>query len=114
MRKNISIDYGIMEKSDKVYVYPASFGWSDLGTWGSLYTHLELDDKGNAMQGDKVMLYDSTNNIINMPKDKLVVLQGLEGYIIVESDGNLLICKKENEQQIKQFVIDAKKKQGYF
>ena len=110
--KNISIDYGIMEKSDKVYVYPASFGWSDLGTWGSLYTHLELDDQGNAMQGNKVMLYDSTNNIINMPKDKLVVLQGLEGYIIVESDGNLLICKKENEQQIKQFVIDAKKKQN--
>jgi len=110
--KNISIDYGIMEKSDKVYVYPASFGWSDLGTWGSLYTHLELDDQGNAMQGNKVMLYDSTNNIINMPKDKLVVLQGLEGYIIVESDGNLLICKKENEQQIKQFVIDAKKKQS--
>ena len=107
--KNISIDYGIMEKSDKVYVYPASFGWSDLGTWGSLYSHLDLDEKDNAVQGNKVMLYDSSNNIVNVPNDKLVVLQGLEGYIVVENDGNLLICKKEDEQQIKQFVMDADK-----
>ena len=107
--KNISIDYGIMEKSDKVYVYPASFGWSDLGTWGSLYSHLDLDEKDNAVQGNKVMLYDSSNNIVNVPNDKLVVLQGLEGYIVVESDGNLLVCKKEEEQQIKQFVTDVNK-----
>ena len=107
--KNISIDYGIMEKSDKVYVYPASFGWSDLGTWGSLYSHLDLDEKDNAVQGNKVMLYDSSNNIVNVPNDKLVVLQGLEGYIVVENDGNLLICKKEDEQQIKQFVMDVDK-----
>jgi mannose-1-phosphate guanylyltransferase len=107
--KNISIDYGIMEKSDKVYVYPASFGWSDLGTWGSLYSHLDLDAQDNAVQGNKVMLYESSNNIVNMPNDKLVVLQGLEGYIVVESDGNLLVCKKEEEQQIKQFVADVKK-----
>ena len=109
--KNISIDYGIMEKSDKVYVYPASFGWSDLGTWGSLYSHLDLDEKDNAIQGNKVMLYESSNNIVNMPNDKLVVLQGLEGYIVVESDGNLLVCKKEEEQQIKQFVTDVDKLQ---
>ncbi len=107
--KNISIDYGIMEKSDKVHVYPASFGWSDLGTWGSLYSHLDLDEKENAIQGNKVMLYESSNNIVNFPNDKLVVLQGLEGYIVVESDGNLLVCKKEEEQQIKQFVADVKK-----
>jgi mannose-1-phosphate guanylyltransferase len=107
--KNISIDYGIMEKSDKVHVYPASFGWSDLGTWGSLYSHLDLDRKDNAVQGNKVMLYDSSNNIVNVPNNKLVVLQGLEGYIVVESDGNLLVCKKEEEQQIKQFVADVKK-----
>ena len=107
--KNISIDYGIMEKSDKVHVYPASFGWSDLGTWGSLYSHLDLDRKDNAVQGNKVMLYDSSNNIVNVPNNKLVVLQGLEGYIVVEGDGNLLICKKEDEQQIKQFVADVNK-----
>jgi len=107
--KNISIDYGIMEKSDKVHVYPASFGWSDLGTWGSLYSHLDLDRKDNAVQGNKVMLYDSSNNIVNVPNNKLVVLQGLEGYIVVESDGNLLICKKEDEQKIKQFVADVNK-----
>ena len=106
--KNISIDYGVMEKSDKVYVYPADFGWSDLGTWGSLYTHLELDEHQNAIQGNKVMLYNSSNNIVNVPKDKLVVLQGLSGYIVVESEGTLLVCKKEDEQQIKQFVADIK------
>ena len=105
--KNISIDYGIMEKSDKVYVYPASFGWSDLGTWGSLYTHLDLDENKNAVIGDKVILYDSSNNIVNVPKEKQVVLQGLNGYIVVESKGTLLVCKKEDEQQIKQFVADV-------
>ena len=105
--KNISIDYGVMEKSDKVYVYPADFGWSDLGTWGSLYAHLELDEHQNAIQGNKVMLYNSSDNIVNVPKDKLVVLQGLSGYIVVESEGTLLVCKKEDEQQIKQFVADV-------
>jgi mannose-1-phosphate guanylyltransferase len=108
--KNISIDYGIMEKSDKVYVYPASFGWSDLGTWGSLYTQLELDKNNNAVLGDKVILYNSFNNIVNVSKEKQVVLQGLNGYIVVESDGTLLVCKKEDEQQIKQFVADMKLK----
>ena len=106
--KNICIDYGVMEKSDKVYVYPADFGWSDLGTWGSLYTHLELDEHQNAIQGNKVMLYNSSDNIVNVPKDKLVVLQGLSGYIVVESEGTLLVCKKEDEQKIKQFVADVK------
>ena len=105
--KNISIDYGVMEKSDKVYVYPASFGWSDLGTWGSLYTHLDLDENKNAVLGDKVILYDSSNNIVNVPKEKQVVLQGLNGYIVVESKGTLLVCKKEDEQKIKQFVADV-------
>ncbi len=109
--KNISIDYGIMEKSDKVYVYPADFGWSDLGTWGSLYMHLDLDDNRNAVQGDNVKLYDSSDNIVNVPNDKLVVLQGLEGYIVVESEGTLLVCKKEDEQKIKQFVADIKSKE---
>ena len=108
--KNISIDYGIMEKSDNVYVFPADFGWSDLGTWGSLYTHLDFDKNQNTVQGNRVLLYDCSDNIVNIPNDKLVVLQGLNGYIVVENDGKLLICKKEDEQKIKQFVADVKKK----
>ena len=106
--KNISLDYGIMEKSENVYVYPTDLGWSDLGTWGSLYAHLNLDENRNAVQGNKVMLYDSTDNIIKVPNDKVVVMQGMNGYIVVENEGTLLICKKENEQQIKQFVTDLK------
>ncbi|KRO63829.1 MAG: mannose-1-phosphate guanylyltransferase [Cryomorphaceae bacterium BACL11 MAG-121015-bin20] len=106
--KNISIDYGIMEKSENVYVYPTDLGWSDLGTWGSLYAHLDLDENRNAVQGNKVMLYDSADNIIKVPNDKVVVMQGMNGYIVVENEGILLICKKENEQQIKEFVADVK------
>lgn len=110
--KNISIDYGIMEKSDNVFVYPADFGWSDLGTWGSVYTHLDLDNNKNAIQGKKVFLYNSSGNIINVPNDKLVVLQGLNGYIVVENKNTLLICKKEDEQRIKEFNSEIKKKLG--
>ena len=106
--KNISLDYGIMEKSENVYVYPTDLGWSDLGTWGSLYAHLDLDENRNAVQGNKVMLYDSADNIIKVPNDKVVVMQGMNGYIVVENEGTLLICKKENEQQIKEFVADLK------
>jgi len=108
--KNISIDYGIMEKSENVYVYPADFGWSDLGTWGSLYSHLELDEYKNTIQGNNVMMYDSTDNLVKVPDDKLVVLQGLQGYIVVENEGTILVCKKEDEQKIKQFVADLKSK----
>jgi len=107
---NISIDYGVMEKSDSVYVFPADLGWSDLGTWSSLYTYLDLDKNQNAVQGNNVFLYDSGNNIVKIPNEKLVVLQGLNGYIIVENDGILLVCKKEDEQEIKEFVSDIKKK----
>ncbi|MBL1232817.1 MAG: mannose-1-phosphate guanylyltransferase [Flavobacteriales bacterium] len=106
--KNISIDYGIMEKSKNVYVMSADIGWSDLGTWGSIYTHLPHDEQENAVVGKNVMLYESEGNIINVPKDKLVVLQGLKDYIVVEADNILLVCKKEDEQQIKQFVNDIK------
>ena len=108
--KNISIDYGIMEKSENVYVCPADFGWSDLGTWGSLYTHLEMDESKNGVIGSNVILYNSSGNIVNVPKDKLVVLQGLDGYIVVESNNTLLVCKKDDEQLIKQFVTDVKRK----
>lgn len=106
--ENISIDYGIMEGSTNVHVISADIGWSDLGTWGSIYTHLPLDDNKNAVVGDNVMLYNSKDNIVNVPKEKLVVLQGLQDYIVVESDDILLVCQKSEEQKIKQFVTDVK------
>jgi mannose-1-phosphate guanylyltransferase len=109
---NISIDYAIMEKAENVYVRASILGWSDLGTWGSLYTHIPKDTHENAVVGKNVMMYDSKNCIVNVPKDKLVVLQGLEDYIVVESDGILLVCKKEDEQQIRNFVNDVKLKNG--
>lgn len=106
--KNISIDYGIMEKAENVYVLLSDFGWSDLGTWGSLYTHIDKDTEQNAVVGKKVLMYDASQNIVKVPEEKLVVIQGLEGYIVVESNNTLLICKKEEEQKIKQFVADLK------
>lgn len=108
--KNISVDYGIMEKSDNVYVQLSDFGWSDLGTWTSLQTHLNLDKANNGIIGKNISLYDSKDNIINMPNDKTVVIQGLEGYIVIENDNTLLICQKNKEQEIKKFVSDLKKK----
>jgi mannose-1-phosphate guanylyltransferase len=110
--KNISIDYAIMEKATNVYVRISDIGWSDLGTWGSLYDHINHDENKNAIVGKHVMLYDSKNCIVNVPKDKLVVLQGLDGYIVVESDTILLICRKEDEQQIRVFVNDVKVGKG--
>ncbi len=106
--QNISIDKSIMEKSRNAYVRESMIGWSDLGTYGSLYTHLKKDEYGNATIGKNVMLYDANKNIINVPNNKLVVIEGLEGYIVVESNGALLICKKDNEQKIRDFVSDVK------
>lgn len=110
--KNISIDYGILEKADNVYVRSSAIGWSDLGTWGSLYTHLNKDEEGNGVVGKNVMLYNSKNCVVHVPKDKLVVVEGLEDYIVVESDGILLICRKRDEQQIRTFVNDVKVEKG--
>lgn len=110
--KNISIDYGIMEKADNVYVYCSDFGWADLGTWGSLHENISKDNQNNSIIGSNVFSYDLDNCIVNMPKDKLVVLQGLKDLIVVESDNILLICKKEDEQEIKQYVNDVKLKLG--
>ncbi len=110
--KNISIDYGIMEKADNVYVYCSDFGWADLGTWGSLHENSSKDDNKNAILGGNVFSYELENCIVNMPKDKLVILQGLKDLIIVESDNILLVCKKEDAQEIKQYVNDVKLKLG--
>lgn len=109
---NISIDYGVMEKASNVFVVLSDFGWSDLGTWGSLYTHLEHDAGGNAIVGPQTMMYDSSNTIVHVPKDKLVVLQGLDDYIVVDTNDVLLVCKKQDEQKIKQFVNDIKLQKG--
>ena len=110
--KNISIDYGVMEKAKNVYTLAVDFGWSDLGTWGSLYTIREKDENKNALVGNNVMLYNTRNCIVNVPNDKLVVLQGLDDYIVVEEDNTLLVCRKEDEQQIRQFVADVKIEKG--
>lgn len=110
--QNISIDYGVMEKASNVYVMCSDFGWSDLGTWGSLYDNLGKDEQENVVVGENVMMYNSGGCIVNMPNDKLAVIHGLEGYIIVESENTLLICKKEDEQQIRQFVNDVRLNKG--
>ena len=109
---SISIDYAIMEKADNVYVIPSSFGWSDLGTWASAYDNLEKDYLGNAVAGDRVMVIDSTQCMISAPHNKLMVLQGLDDFIVVDTDDVLLICKKEKEQEIKEYVAEVKRNMG--
>lgn len=110
--QSISIDYGIMEKAQNVYVLTVDFGWSDLGTWGSLYENKEKDEQGNVISGDNILTYNTKNCIVNISDQKVAVLQGLDGYIVAESNETLMICKKEDEQQIKQFVTDVKIKKG--
>lgn len=105
--QNISIDYGVMEKANNVYFLTASFTWSDLGTWGALYDISDKDKAGNATLKCKALYYESENNMVTLPEGKLAVIQGLEDYIVAESDNVLLICKKTEEQRIKQFVTDA-------
>ncbi|MCH5168051.1 MAG: mannose-1-phosphate guanylyltransferase [Prevotellaceae bacterium] len=101
--ENISIDYAVMEKAEEIYVFPASFGWSDLGTWGSLHDNSERDIYGNALIGENVSVYETTNCIIHASQEKRVVVQGLDGYIVAECDDTLLICRLSDEQRIKQF-----------
>jgi len=110
--ENVSIDYGLLEKSQHVYVIPSDFGWSDLGTWGSLYQQMKLDENGNASFSNKVMYYTSKDNIVRLPKNKLAVIEGLQNYIVIDTEDSLLICKKKHEQLIKSFVSDIKLKHG--
>ncbi|MET3875195.1 mannose-1-phosphate guanylyltransferase [Chitinophaga sp. OAE865] len=109
---NISIDYGIMEKAGNVYVIPSNFGWSDLGTWASAYENLEKDYLGNAVQGKNVVVIDATKCMVKVPNEKLVLLQGLDEFIVIDTQDVLLICKKENEQQIKEYVGEIKRNKG--
>ncbi|MDR1683248.1 MAG: mannose-1-phosphate guanylyltransferase [Candidatus Symbiothrix sp.] len=112
MCQNISIDYGVMEKADNVYMLTAEFGWSDLGTWGSLYDLAQKDENENATLKCKSHFIESSNNLITLTDGKLAVVQGLDDFIVVESDNVLLICKKSEEQRIKQFVADVNLKYG--
>ena len=109
---NISIDYGIMEKADNVYVIPASFGWSDLGTWASAYDTLEKDYLDNAVAGNNVIIIDATKNMVHADNKKLILLQGLEDFIVVDTKDVLLICKKDKEQEIKEYVAEVKRNKG--
>ena len=104
---NISIDYGIMEKAQNVFVLPSDFGWSDLGTWGSLYELSDKDNNGNVTLHSEATYYDSHRNIVTMERGKLAVIQGLDDMIVAEQGNVLLICHKSREQQIRQFVNDA-------
>jgi mannose-1-phosphate guanylyltransferase len=110
---NISIDYGIMEKAENVYVLPSEFGWSDLGTWASVYELSDKDYVGNAViPAERVIMHDSSNCMVNVPSGKLVVLQGLHDFIVVEDNNTLLICPRDQEQEIKQIVTDVKQRFG--
>lgn len=107
---SISIDYGLMEKAQNVHVMPSDFGWSDLGTWGSLYDLSTKDEAENVTLHCDATYYDSHGNIVTLPKGRLAVIQGLEDSIVAESNGVLLICKRNDEQQIRQFYMDAEVK----
>lgn len=109
---NVSIDFGIMEKADNVFVLLGDFGWSDLETWSSLYDMYPKDKEGNVVLKGHSLLYDCNNNIVVLPKNKLAVIQDLEGYLIAESENVLLICRKEEEQAIRKFVNDTQIKLG--
>lgn len=109
---NVSIDFGIMEKADNVYVLLGDFGWSDLGTWGSLYDLSPKDQEGNVALKCNSLTYNSKDNIVVLPEGKLAVIDGLEGFLIAESDNVLLICRKDEEHSIRKYVNDAQMQLG--
>jgi len=109
---SISIDFGVMEKADNVFVIPASFGWSDLGTWNSAWENMAKDGNGNAIAGKKFMLVDVHNSMVHVADHKLVLIQGLDDYVVVDTKDVLLICKKDREQSIKDYVAEIKKNIG--
>lgn len=109
---NISIDYGIMEKAKNVFVIPSYFGWCDLGTWESAYENSEKDYLGNAVYGDNVMVIDASECMIKVPNEKLLVVQGLEQFIVIDTPDVLLICERNREQQIKEYVAEVKRNKG--
>jgi mannose-1-phosphate guanylyltransferase len=110
--KSISIDYGIMEKADNVYLMTTDIGWSDLGTWSSLHEHSLVDKRGNSMVSGEIFSYDSRGNIFNISPDKVAVVQGLKDFIVVDSPDVLLIVRKEEEQNIKNYLEDVRNATG--
>ena len=106
--ESISIDYAVMEKADEIFVFPADFGWSDLGTWGSLYERSAKDVNNNVGIGQNISFYESHDCIVHTTQEKRVVVQGLDGYIVAEHDDTLLICRLADEQLIRQFSEDKK------
>lgn len=102
--EKISIDYAVMEKAKSIYTIPADFGWSDLGTWGSLHSLLPKNSNNNAVVGNNVKMYDCNNCVVHTSENKQVVIEGLDGYIIAERGNRLLVCRLDNEQEIKKFV----------
>lgn len=112
MCSNISIDYGIMEKSHNVFVCGADFGWSDIGTWGSLYENSAKDKQHNSVKGSLTCCFNTQNSIIRIDNDKIAIIEGLDGYIVVCNDNALLICSRENEQEICSYLEEAKRNKG--
>lgn len=112
--EDISIDFAVMENAKNVDVVLANFDWSDLGTWGSLYTHLEKDYNGNAVIGKNVHMINSTNCIVNLPENKLALIEGLDNHIVVESDNMLMILNKDDEQNLKKYLIPMEEKSPEF
>lgn len=106
--KPISVDYGIMERADNVYVHTGDFGWSDVGTWGSVYSYLRKDRYANALSGDSIHVYDTRNSLIAMPKGKVAAISGLKDFIVVDTDDVLMICPRSEEQSIKSFIEDVR------
>lgn len=109
---NVSLDYGILEKAENVYVICADFGWSDLGTWGTLYEFAEKDEKDNVIIADNTFTYDVKNCMVSVSKGKIALLQGLDGYIVVEAHNAIMVCKKDDEQQIYEFIKDVRMQKG--
>lgn len=109
---NVSIDYGIMEKASNVYVIPSAFGWCDLGTWQSVYDNSEKDYLNNAVYGDQVMVMDAKGCMVKTENGKLVLLQGIENLIVIDTPDVLLICERNKEQQLREYVAEVKKNKG--
>ncbi len=110
--ENISIDYAILEHSKNIYVLPALFDWNDLGAWGALYGELEKDENENAVVNAKTVLLETSGNMIRTTDNKIVVVDGLKDFIVVETNDVLMICPKEKEQNVKQYLTEVKKKFG--
>lgn len=106
--EKISIDNGILEKAQNVYVIPADLGWSDLGTWTSVYENSDKNEDNNSIDSKSVLTYNAKNNIVRLKKGKAAIIDGLEDYIIVDTERALLICPRENDQMIKDYVLDLK------